>query len=211
MKARRCDGCGIVYWGCETRRGRSCRGGGKIYCTIRTAHKNVRVVVLLLDPGALLRSPPRALLRAYESILSELRRRGGTRTNDAPVGQYAEWIASKVLGGRLEPNSSKGVDLVTRNKHRVQVKARVLRGEKGRGERQLSVFRSFEFDYCLVPLFDTTYRVSSATQLPVAIRREHAVRHKHVRGYILIANHETLQLGWDVTKWFQLAGRRRHS
>jgi hypothetical protein len=38
-------------------------------------------------------TPTRRLLVAYESILAELRRREVVRTSDAPLGQWAEWLA----------------------------------------------------------------------------------------------------------------------
>ncbi|MBS2033272.1 MAG: hypothetical protein JST54_35690 [Deltaproteobacteria bacterium] len=125
------------------------------------------------------------------------------RTNDAPLGQWAEWLARRVLGGTLERNSSKSHDLVTPKGRRVQVKARLVRDLKRREDRQLSVFRSFEFDECLVLLFDPEYSVRRAAVLPSALVQEHAKFRKHVNGAVLFATNEVLDLGGDLTDQFQ--------
>lgn len=46
------------------------------------------------------------------------------RINDALAGQYAEWLAWRVLGGSLADNSVKSYYLITREGVKVQVKAR---------------------------------------------------------------------------------------
>lgn len=93
----------------------------------------------LFDPKVLKAASPLDLLRAYESILVELRERRIMRTNDAPLGQWAEWLAHRVLGGTLERNSSKSSDLVTPQGRRVQVKSRLIRDSKQKGQRQLCI------------------------------------------------------------------------
>ena len=71
----------------------------------------------------------RELLVQYEGILAQLRDLGVVRTNDAPAGQFAEWLAMSVIGGTLAPNSQKGydLDLTGSTWGKVQVKSRVLR------------------------------------------------------------------------------------
>lgn len=142
------------------------------------------------------------LLVTHESILAELHRRGVVRTNDAPVGQFAEWLAHRKLGGTLEPNSKKGFDLRTPEGRKVQVKARLLRPEKKRSERLLSVFRSFDFDDCLVLLFNEKYEVSKAALLSAEVVKAHARESKHVHGHLLFATDAILQLGTDLTPRF---------
>ncbi len=66
---------------------------------------------MLIDEAALNGASPRALLQAYEAILGELRRQGVSRTSDAPVGQYAEWLDARVLGATLAANATKSYDL----------------------------------------------------------------------------------------------------
>lgn len=156
----------------------------------------------LLDRDALKVAAPRELLVAYESILSELRSRQVVRTNDAPLGQWAEWLAREKLGGTLERNSRKGHDLVTPDERRLQVKARIVRDEKRRSERQLSVFRSFAFNDCLVLLVKPDYTIRSATRLAADVVQAHARHRAHVNGYVLFVTDELLQFGKDETPRF---------
>ncbi|MBN6039981.1 hypothetical protein [Amycolatopsis sp. 195334CR] len=44
------------------------------------------------------------LLGRYAAILAELRERGVVRTRNAPLGDYAEHLATKVYGGTLAAN-----------------------------------------------------------------------------------------------------------
>jgi hypothetical protein len=159
----------------------------------------------LLDAAKLASGTPRQLLATYESLLVELRRREVVRTNDAPSGQYAEWLAHQVLGGELALNSVKSYDLVTVAGERVQVKARVVRHPAKAGERQLSPFRSFDFDTALVLLFDARYSVRRAVTLPAAVVFEHSRMSTHVNGRILIARDSVLALGADETEQFVAA------
>ena len=156
----------------------------------------------LISKRGLQAVPSRLLLATYESILAELRAREVVRTNDAPAGQYAEWLAWRVLGGDLAANAVKSYDLVTEQKRKVQVKARVLRKPNLVGERQLSPFRSFDFDDALVILFDRTYQVLRAVLLPKAVVEAKSSYRKHVNGNILIARDTVLGEGTDVTERF---------
>ena len=156
----------------------------------------------LISKRGLQAVPSRLLLATYESILAELRAREVVRTNDAPAGQYAEWLAWRVLGGDLAANAVKSYDLVTEQKRKVQVKARVLRKPNLVGERQLSPFRSFDFDDALVILFDRTYQVLRAVLLPKAVVEAKSSYRQHVNGYILIARDTVLGEGTDVTERF---------
>ena len=64
----------------------------------------------LIEPKVLAAATPHELLATYESFLGELRRRKVVRTNDAPLGQWAEWLARDVLLGTFEGNSRKGTE-----------------------------------------------------------------------------------------------------
>jgi hypothetical protein len=48
----------------------------------------------------------------YRAILRELRSRGVIRTDNAPVGDYAEYLVATTLGGQLAPNSEKAWDVL---------------------------------------------------------------------------------------------------
>ena len=123
------------------------------------------------------------------------------RTNDAPSGQYAEWLAHRAFGGDLAPNSVKSYDLITPTGLRLQVKARVVRDpSKKSGERQLSPFRSFDFDQALIILFDTSYQVRRAATLDASVVvLEQSTESSHVNGRVLIARDSVLDLGVDMT------------
>ncbi|MFZ0167665.1 MAG: hypothetical protein WAL12_29115 [Trebonia sp.] len=52
------------------------------------------------------------LFSLYRAILGELKHRGVIRTENAPVGDYAEYLVATVLGGELAPNSEKSWDVL---------------------------------------------------------------------------------------------------
>lgn len=139
------------------------------------------------------------LLALSRSILAELRRRGVIRTGNAPAGDYAELLVQRSTGGELAPNSQRSWDVMTPEQERLQVKARVVTNPRARGERQLSVFRTWDFDAVVIVLFDDSFEVWRATRLPAATVREHAREAQHVRGYRLIASDELLDSGEDWT------------
>jgi len=62
----------------------------------------------------------------YRAILRELKSRGVIRTENAPVGDYAEYLVATALGGQLAANSEKSWDVLSENGEKLQVKARVV-------------------------------------------------------------------------------------
>jgi hypothetical protein len=121
------------------------------------------------------------LLFASRETLRELRRRGVIRTMNAPAGDLAEWLIARHLGGELEKNSAKSWD-VTAGGRRVQVKARVVTDPSNAGERQLGVFRSFDFDDLAVVLFDGDLALWNAMILPLASVESLMRRNDYVNG-----------------------------
>ncbi len=126
------------------------------------------------------------LLSSFRQILHELRRRGLIRTLNAPTGDYAEFLVGRYFGVDLLGNSHRSADLVTKDGIRVQVKARIVTGA-GKGERQLSVIRSWEFDRLAVVLFDDNYVVHRAALIPVDLVRDRSRDAPYVRGAIVFA------------------------
>ena len=147
------------------------------------------------------------LLALSRGILAELKDRGVIRTGNAPAGDYAELLVRVSTGGELAPNSQRSWDVLTPDGERLQVKARVVTNPKTQGERQLSVFRSWEFDSAVVVLFDDEFRVWRAARLPVELLREQARFVKHVSGYRIIARDELLNAGEDWTERLREAAR----
>jgi hypothetical protein len=147
------------------------------------------------------------LLALSRAILAELRRRGVIRTGNAPAGDYAELLVRVATGGELAPNSQRSWDVLTPDGERLQVKARVVTNPKTQGERQLSVFRSWDFDSAVVVLFDDEFKVWRAARLPVVLLREQARFVEHVRGHRILARDELLDAGEDWTERLREAVR----
>ena len=140
------------------------------------------------------------LLALSRAILAELRRRGVIRTGNAPAGDYAELLVQRATSGELAPNSQKSWDVLAGDGERLQVKARVVTDPRASGERQLSVFRSWDFDAAVVVLFDDDFRVWRAARLPVETFRAAARFVEHVSGHRVFATDELLDAGDDWTE-----------
>ncbi|MFI6030788.1 DUF6998 domain-containing protein [Amycolatopsis magusensis] len=147
------------------------------------------------------------LLGRYAAILQELRERGVVRTRNAPVGDYAEYLAAQVYGGQLVPNSGKSYDLDAADGRRVQVKARTVDADTRAGA-VFSAFRSFAFDIAVLLTFDsTTYTLLQAREVPAA-ELETAGRYSaHINGR-LIRITTGLGLGVDVAARFHAVASR---
>ncbi len=133
------------------------------------------------------------LFALYRSTLSELRSRGIVRTENAPAGDYAEYLVVRALGGELAPNSEKSWDVLVPGDKRVQVKARVVSDPPTRSQRQLSPFRSFDFDSAVIVLLaESDYAVWRAVEIPEAVVGERSTFRSHVNGHVLHATSDVL-------------------
>lgn len=139
------------------------------------------------------------LLGLYGQVLEELFRRGVIRSANAPTGDYAEWLVQRALGGKLQPNSNKSADLILR-KRKIQIKARVLSDPEKAGERQLSSFRSWDFDDAVIVLFDRHYVVRRATRIKSTQLKAVAREDNWVSGHRVIARDALLDRGRDITE-----------
>jgi hypothetical protein len=142
-----------------------------------------------LDPEWLRTATVGDLLAGYARILAELRHtRGIVRSNNAPVGDYAEYLSAAALGAELVANFSvKSYDLVSPEWGRVQVKARLVSDPPTAGQLQTSPFRSWDFEHaCLVQCRAEDYTVSRAALVPVDVVKEHSRYSKHVGGSIVL-------------------------
>lgn len=149
------------------------------------------------------------LLGLSRSVLAELRRRGVVRTANAPTGDYAEWLAARATDGQLEPNSRRSWDLVTKDGDRIQVKARVTSNIAKRGERQLSSFRSWDFEAALIILFDEQLKVRRAAWITVAEVEAAARDDPYVSASRVIASDSFMERGTDWTELLREAARRQ--
>lgn len=146
--------------------------------------------------------PTRDLLVRYGATLTELERRGVVRTRNAPVGDYAEYLAAQVYGGTLAPNSVKSYDLTTLDGARYQVKARTVRPGMKAGAA-FSVIRSYDFDFMVYLALDwETYEVMWAREVAVAEMESVGRFSDHING-TLVRIRDAQALGADVTARFR--------
>lgn len=145
------------------------------------------------------------LLTNHRSILASLKARGLVRTNNAPIGDLAEYAAAIVYDGLLAPNSEKSYDLVAEDGRRIQVKVRLIRPGTSRSAVFSSV-RSFDFDGALFLLVDDEAGdVELARELTVQEVREHGRHREHTNGVVLrIGQLRSLSSGVDLTRAFQV-------
>src|SRR6266511_4442328 len=130
------------------------------------------------------------LFGLYRAILRELRAGGIIRTDNAPTGDYAEYLTLAVYGGELAPPSEKSWDVRSGDGRRLQVKARVLNG--GAGEHQLGVLRSFDFDALVAVQFDAEYGIARALEVPPSTARALARPRPHENGAALFIDRRLL-------------------
>jgi hypothetical protein len=144
------------------------------------------------------------LLEMYADILAELRRRGLVRTNNAPIGDLAEYAAALAYGGQLAKNSEKSYDLTTADGRRIQVKVRSVK-EKGRGSRAFSPIRTFDFDATVFIIVDADTRtVKSAFEWTAEDVRTLGRRSDHTNGHI-VRGRQLQVAGTDVTDMIRTA------
>lgn len=144
--------------------------------------------------------------RLYRSILAELRRRGVIRTGNAPVGDYAEWLVARASGGTLAPNTSQSSwDVEAPDGEHLQVKSRFVADPGNAGERQLSPFRSWDFDAAVIVLFDDDFAVWRAAKVPQSAIEAASAYVEHVNGYRVIARDPLLDAGEDWTERLRVA------
>lgn len=107
------------------------------------------------------------------------------RTNNAPIGDLAEYCAAIVYDGLLAPNSKKGYDLVTGDGRRVQVKVRLIRSDTS-PSAVFSPIRSFDFDVCVFVLIDAAANdVLAATEWTAESIREIGKHRAHTNGLVV--------------------------
>jgi len=125
------------------------------------------------------------LLDTYTDVLAELRTRHLVRTNNAPIGDLAEFCASMVYDGLLAPNSEKSYDLAAADGRKVQVKVRLVRPGMASGA-VFSPIRSFDFDVCAFLVIDNEAgQVVAAREWTPEEVREHGSFKQHTNGTVV--------------------------
>ncbi|NJD28915.1 MAG: hypothetical protein FIA92_11535 [Chloroflexi bacterium] len=131
--------------------------------------------------------PTPELLAIYGQILTILRERGITRTEDSPVGGYAEYLASIAFGLELTTNSAIGYDGIDAEGIRYQVKGRRI--TRWNPSRQVSAIRGLgdehvePFNLLVGILFNADMSVMRAALVPVAVVRAQSKLQAHVNGW----------------------------
>ena len=142
------------------------------------------------DANPLAGSSTSELLRLYGSILTALRTRGIDRSENSPVGDYAEHLASRAFDLTLTTNSAIGYDGVDAAGVRYQVKGRRI--TPWNRSRQLGAIRglgptsSDPFDVLVGVLFNGDFTVLRAALIPVSVVRTNAKAQPHVNGWRLM-------------------------
>jgi hypothetical protein len=150
----------------------------------------------------------------YRAVLSELKSRGVIRTENAPVGDYAEYLVAAALDGHLAPNAKKSWDVLCNDGEKLQVKARVISDPARRGQLQLSPFRSFAFDSAVILLLSASdYTVVQASKVPRYVVESFATYRQHVNGNVLFARQEIMGHpdAIDLTATLRAAQRSSYS
>jgi hypothetical protein len=154
------------------------------------------------------------LFSLYRAILSELKSRGVIRTENAPVGDYAEYLVKAALGGKLARSSEKSWDVLGNDGAKLQVKARVVSEPALLSQLQLSPFRSFDFHFAIIVLLSAAdYTVARASKVPRHVVETFAVYRQHVNGKVLFARAEVMGHpdATDLTATLRAAQNGRHA
>lgn len=127
----------------------------------------------------------REMLGLSRGVLLELQRRQVVRTDNAPLGDVAEYLVHAAFGGSLVPNSGKSYDLIDADDRKIQVKARtILHGKPG--TQVFSPFRTFDFDATVFLVFDrNSMDLLRAVEVEAEKVRGEATYRSYVNGYIV--------------------------
>ena len=124
------------------------------------------------------------LLRTYDDVMDEVRRRDVVRSRNSPISDLAEVLFCRVFGWTREGISVAGHDAKDGSGVRYQIKARRI--GKGSGSRQLSAMRNLEcnpFEMLAGVLFNPDFSVHRAAIIPVDVVKSRATWSKHTNSH----------------------------
>ncbi|WP_231867844.1 hypothetical protein, partial [Alcanivorax sp. HI0007] len=113
--------------------------------------------------------------------------RGIVRTDNAPLGDFAEWMIAKKMNLHLAANSRAGYDAISDQGVRFQIKSRRVTPENN--SRQLSAIRKYDesdFDYLIAVIFDQDYSIIEAYLIPHEIIGKYGRFQSHTNALNLI-------------------------
>ena len=108
------------------------------------------------------------------------------RTKNNPVGDYAEWLVSTLMGFELASNSNCGFDALDNAVKRYQIKARYITPDNK--SRRLGVIWNLNdanFDQVIAVRFDKDYSVEVALMVPHEVIADYATYRERVNGHIM--------------------------
>jgi hypothetical protein len=125
-----------------------------------------------------------ALLALHAQIVEVLRERKILRSSNNPTGDLAEHLFCKARGWPPEDNSSPGVDVISPEGTRYQIKGRRCKDQDKL--RQLSAIRNLDdaqFDFLVGVIFSLDYKIQRAVIIPYAVVKELATLDSHTNSH----------------------------
>jgi hypothetical protein len=125
------------------------------------------------------------LLRDWAAIMRELRARRIIRTDNNPVGDIAEEIVARYLGGKRGGFAQAGWDVLAPDGQRVQVKAMRLTATAQRNGLSPIRDRDYDYDYVVVVIMKEDFVVSEGLKIPRDVVEELFPHRAHVNGRVI--------------------------
>ena len=146
------------------------------------------------------------LLATYRHILRELRVRGVLGTDEQPTAGYAELLVASHYQGSRTPEGGTPWDVLAGDGRRLKVRAQIPAVTGDGPSRALAAIRSWDFDLLLVVLFEDTYGIARAIEMPASAAESAASFAPKRNGYVVLATDEFLaEHGTDITAALQEA------
>lgn len=98
------------------------------------------------------------------------------------LGEYAEYLVNEYLNGELLTASNASADIKTTNGELYQVKSRKITNNL---TTQLSIIRSWNFDYLAVILFDKKGSVIKGLICSKSVSEKYGVYNEHQNGWVI--------------------------
>lgn len=120
------------------------------------------------------------LWKEYNNSTELLKQKLGRTSN--LLGEYAEYLVNEYLKGELLTASNASADIAAPNGELYQVKSRKITGNL---TTQLSIIRSWNFDYLAIVLFDKKGSVIKGLIYPKAVSEQYGVYNEHQNGWVI--------------------------
>lgn len=120
------------------------------------------------------------LWKEYNISTELLKQRLGRTSN--LLGEYAEYLVNEYLKGELLTASNASADIAAPNGELYQVKSRKITGN---ATTQLSIIRSWNFDYLAIVLFDKKGSVIKGLICPKVVSEQYGVYNEHQNGWVI--------------------------